>query len=35
MRALHRLRVPTLLFVNKIDRAGADPERAWPRSPSC
>ena len=27
MRALQRLRVPTLLFVNKIDRAGADDER--------
>jgi ribosomal protection tetracycline resistance protein len=27
MRALARLRVPTLLFVNKIDRAGADLER--------
>jgi ribosomal protection tetracycline resistance protein len=27
MRALERLEVPTLLFVNKIDRAGADPER--------
>jgi ribosomal protection tetracycline resistance protein len=27
MRALQRLRVPTLLFVNKIDRPGADPER--------
>ena len=26
-RALQRLHVPTLLFVNKIDRAGADPER--------
>ncbi|HEU5245403.1 MAG TPA: translation factor GTPase family protein [Gaiellaceae bacterium] len=26
MRALERLDVPTLLFVNKIDRAGADPE---------
>jgi ribosomal protection tetracycline resistance protein len=26
-RALHRLRVPTMIFVNKIDRAGADPER--------
>ncbi len=26
-RALHRLRVPTLIFVNKIDRAGADPQR--------
>ncbi len=25
MRALQRLRVPTLLFVNKIDRMGADP----------
>src|SRR5437870_683228 len=24
MRALERLRIPTLLFVNKIDRAGAD-----------
>ncbi len=27
MRALRRLRVPTLLFVNKIDRGGADGER--------
>ena len=27
MRALQRLRIPTLLFGNKIDRAGADPER--------
>ena len=27
MRALRRLRVPTLIFVNKIDRAGADDER--------
>src|SRR5499427_1257636 len=27
MRALQRLAVPTLLFVNKIDRVGADPER--------
>jgi ribosomal protection tetracycline resistance protein len=27
MRALERLRIPTLLFVNKIDRAGADCER--------
>jgi ribosomal protection tetracycline resistance protein len=27
MRALQRLRVPTLLFVNKIDRPGADGER--------
>jgi ribosomal protection tetracycline resistance protein len=27
MRALRRLRIPTLLFVNKIDRAGSDCER--------
>jgi ribosomal protection tetracycline resistance protein len=27
MRALQRLQVPTLLFVNKIDRAGAECER--------
>jgi ribosomal protection tetracycline resistance protein len=27
MRALRRLRVPTLIFVNKIDRRGADCER--------
>src|SRR5215212_8865118 len=27
MRALRRLRIPTLIFVNKIDRAGADCER--------
>jgi ribosomal protection tetracycline resistance protein len=27
MRALRRMRVPTLLFVNKIDRAGADCKR--------
>lgn len=27
MRALQRLHVPTLMFVNKIDRSGADPER--------
>ena len=26
-RALQRLRVPTLIFVNKVDRAGADPVR--------
>jgi ribosomal protection tetracycline resistance protein len=26
-RALERLEIPTLLFVNKIDRIGADPER--------
>src|SRR6266581_7087781 len=28
MRALERLRIPTLMFVNKIDRVGADCERA-------
>jgi len=27
MRALRRLQVPTLIFVNKIDRGGADPGR--------
>ncbi|MBV9359361.1 MAG: TetM/TetW/TetO/TetS family tetracycline resistance ribosomal protection protein [Chloroflexi bacterium] len=27
MRTLRRLQLPTLLFVNKIDRRGADPER--------
>ena len=27
MRALKRLRIPTLLFVNKIDRAGAEEDR--------
>jgi ribosomal protection tetracycline resistance protein len=27
MRALQRLRVPTLLFINKIDRRGADRDR--------
>jgi ribosomal protection tetracycline resistance protein len=27
MRALQRLRLPTLFFLNKVDRAGADPER--------
>ena len=27
MRALERLRVPTLIFINKIDRAGAGEER--------
>jgi ribosomal protection tetracycline resistance protein len=26
MRALHRLHIPTLLFLNKTDRPGADPE---------
>ena len=28
MRALKRVRIPTLLFVNKIDRVGADCQRA-------
>ncbi len=28
MRALRRLRVPTLIFINKIDRGGADADRA-------
>jgi ribosomal protection tetracycline resistance protein len=28
MRTLHRLGIPTLIFVNKIDRRGADPDRA-------
>jgi ribosomal protection tetracycline resistance protein len=27
MRALQRLRLPTVIFVNKLDRRGADPER--------
>jgi ribosomal protection tetracycline resistance protein len=27
MRTLQRLRIPTLLFVNKLDRAGADADR--------
>lgn len=27
MRALQRLQIPTLIFINKLDRAGADPER--------
>ena len=27
MRTLRRLRLPTLLFVNKLDRGGADPDR--------
>ncbi|MEV4660009.1 translation factor GTPase family protein [Micromonospora sp. NPDC049301] len=27
MRTLGRLRIPTLIFMNKVDRAGADPER--------
>jgi ribosomal protection tetracycline resistance protein len=29
MRALERLRIPTLLFVNKLDRAGADDSRVF------
>jgi ribosomal protection tetracycline resistance protein len=28
MRALRRLALPTMVFVNKVDRAGADPDRA-------
>ena len=28
MRTLHRLHIPTLLFINKIDRPGADTHRA-------
>jgi ribosomal protection tetracycline resistance protein len=31
MRALRRLGLPTLLFVNKIDRGGADPSRVFDR----
>jgi ribosomal protection tetracycline resistance protein len=27
MRTLRRLRIPTLVFVNKVDRRGADPDR--------
>src|SRR4029077_17753628 len=27
MRALQRLNVPTILFINKVDRVGADPDR--------
>lgn len=27
MRALQRLGIPTLIFINKLDRAGADPDR--------
>ena len=33
MRALQRLGVPTLLFVNKIDRAGADVDAGARRDP--
>lgn len=40
MRALQRLRVPTLLFVNKVDRTGADFDTgelnsAGPRGQGC
>src|SRR3954451_15924999 len=31
MRTLQRLAIPTLLFVNKTDRAGADPEAVLER----
>jgi ribosomal protection tetracycline resistance protein len=34
MRALRRLRVPTLIFVNKIDRRVRTTHRCWPGSPS-
>ena len=35
MRTLQRLRIPTLIFVNKIDRPGArDGARAAGRSPT-
>ena len=27
MRALQRLGIPTIIFINKLDRAGADPQR--------
>ncbi|MGH3585905.1 MAG: GTP-binding protein, partial [Pseudonocardia sp.] len=29
LRTLRRLRIPTLIFVNKTDRRGADPERVF------
>ena len=32
MRALRRLALPTLIFVNKIDRAGAAASSCWRRS---
>ena len=35
MRALRRLRIPTLLFVNKIDRAGAREGTCSRTSPGC
>src|SRR5437762_2579197 len=34
MRALQRLRVPTLIFVNKIDRSGATDERTLSSVPA-
>ncbi|MEV6922984.1 translation factor GTPase family protein [Dactylosporangium sp. NPDC051485] len=34
LHTLDRLRVPTLLFVNKTDRTGADPDRAIAAIPS-
>ena len=33
MRTLHRLRIPTLIFVNKIDRGGAGTGRVLARFP--
>src|SRR5258707_7738944 len=27
LRTLKRLRIPTIVFINKVDRGGADPER--------
>lgn len=33
MRVLRRLRVPTLVFVNKVDRLGADPDRVVTQIP--
>jgi ribosomal protection tetracycline resistance protein len=34
LRALRRLRIPTLIFVNKLDRGGADPGGSCGPSPS-
>ena len=31
MRALQRLRIPTLIFMNKVDRAGAEPDAVLQR----
>ena len=33
LRALRALALPTLIFVNKIDRAGADPDHPFRREP--